>query len=256
MSVEPELPEIEQIRKHDEENLEISIKYLGDAYTLVHDITELYTLLGNLLSTSQSPVDLKFYINCTLLLSCQYQFTASCLAVLRTHLTDSFQSTRRAIESCAFAYRIFKQPNLAEKWLNAGDSKKKYGKYRKSFSGNLFPDNHEAMRFLGGQYDFCSKQMHSTLHSFATRMITEEKEKALSFKFPYCDIPKDDPVHFFRAFFATINIHRYILKVFAEVFQEDIKKDMIAWELRYNAVEAKYGVQLAPWRDKMVNFLE
>ena len=257
MSVEPKFPEVEQIRKYDEDNLEASIKYLGESYTLVHDVTELYILLSDLLSTSQSPIDLKFHINCTLFLSCQYQFTTSCLAVLRAHLTDSFRSTRRAIESCAFSYRIFKHPHLAEVWLNAGDSDESYKKYREKFSGkNLFPEKHEVMKFLGDRYDFCSKQMHSTLHSFVTRMITEEKEKSLSFKFPYYDIPKDDPVHFFRAFFATINIHRHILKVFSEVFQEDIKQDKVTWEVHYNAVEVKYGVHLAPWRDTMVNYLE
>lgn len=247
-----ENPEIEQVKKFEDENIEISKKNLNDTYTLIHDVTELYNLMSKLLSASESKVDHEFYVNSALLLSCQYQFTISCLAILRGHLTDSLQSTRRAIESCAFAYRILKHPHLAEVWINAGDNDKSNERFKEKFSGkNLFPDDHDVLQFLGGQYDFCSKQMHSRLESFATRLETEDKKKSTVFKLLYCDIPKDDPLHFFRVFFTTINIHMQMLKVFEEVFKEDIKQDKVRWELHYNNVHAKYWVHLNPWKDKM-----
>ena len=48
-------PEVETIRDYEDKNFEASKKYLGDTYTLAHDIIDLYELLRKMISESHTP---------------------------------------------------------------------------------------------------------------------------------------------------------------------------------------------------------
>jgi hypothetical protein len=245
-----DLTEIEQIRKLEDENYEISKKVLGDTYSLVNNIVELYVLLRKIISEPHTPPEDAVATGINFLLSCQYQLTISCLAILRGHFTDSFQSTRNAIESCAFSARIFKHPHLAKVWINAGDKDKSYEVYREKFSGKkIFPEDDLLLKDLKEDYDRCSKQIHSSIYNYSRRLDVESSEDKYKVEFQYFEFSPEDRGEPARTFLCTVVTHFKILRVFANLFKEEIKHNIVKWDVHYNSVYGKYGFHMNRWKD-------
>jgi len=243
------MSEIENIHDAEEDNYRIALKILGDTSSLHEELVELYQVLRGISVKSKIAARDEIVTGLHLLVACQYQLTIGCLAALRCHLTDSFRSSRMAIELAAFAARIKRHPHLALVWLNAGDNDQAYEDYRKKFSGGkLFPDDDELLKQLGDRYAFSSKLGHPSVYSMASHTKITKTDSGLSIQFDYFQVKKNDPTEPTQTFLWTIQTHFMILRVFEDVLADALAYDRAVWELRRNQFEAKFLLHLAKWK--------
>ena len=232
---------VESIKEWEERNYKVSEGVLSEKISIFQDIIKQYKLLKTLIQDSKIPSDQAIEINILLFLSCCYQFTIACLALLRGHFTDALQVTRRAIESCAIAHRIKKQPHLAKVWLDAYKSEQDYKQYKSEFKpSSLFPSTHPILKKLYNKYDVYSKKTHSSIVSMIDRIKKRKKGPGISqiiFYYYECDPNNHNKIN--EPFFDIIDSHIEILKVFEEVFKEAIDHDRIKWEIRLNSLEGR-----------------
>ena len=237
---------VESINEWEERNYKVSKEVLSKKISIIQDIINQYALLKKLIQDSKIPSDQAIEANILLFLSCCYQFTIACLTVLRGHFTDALQVTRRAIESCAIAHRIKKQPHLAKVWFDACKSEQNYRQYKSEFkASSLFPSTHPILKKLYKKYDVYSKKTHSSIVSMTDRIKKRKKGPGISqitFYYYECDPNNHNKIN--KPFFDIIDAHIGILKVLEEVFKEAIDHDRIKWEIRLNSLEGKIAAHI------------
>src|SRR5947209_1319359 len=128
------MEEIDLLRKAEENNYAASNDRLGDSVALVQETVAAYQFLFDLISASGVKPRDEIVAGGMFLGSCRYQLVMGSLAALRGHVNDSHFFIRRAVELCAFAYRIKTEPTLAMKWLTAWHDATSYKQFRKEFS--------------------------------------------------------------------------------------------------------------------------
>ena len=154
-----------------------------------------------------------------------------------------------AIEQAAFAARVKRHPHFATVWRDAGQDEAAYAEYRGKFT-KLFPRDHVQLRELGARYDFCAKQTHPSIHSFASRSRVEETDQHYTLKFDFFQVKPDgsEPV---GTFLWILNTHMFIVAVFREVLADVLVDDAKAYEVQVNAVEARLASHRAGWWDRI-----
>jgi hypothetical protein len=182
--------------------------------------------------------------------SCQYQLVIATLAAERGHITDSFQATRRAVESCAFGCKVSAHPHLAETWLEAGRSDEAYEKYQDKFSNKkLFPSGDQLLSLLYERYDHASKHMHSSVYSMARRLRPNEDQSGILVDFHYFEIDQErnqgEP---FRTLLWTWDTHFHMIKAFERSLPILVSSAAATWQLRLTSVEAALTYHKSRWK--------
>ncbi len=246
----PGVTEIEEIHDAEEDNYRLAIKILGDTVSLAQDLTELYQLLPKISVTSKVAGRDDVVAALHMLMACKYQLTVGCLAALRGHLTDSFRSSRMAIEQAGFAARIKRSPYLALVWLNASQSHQAYADYRKKFSGRkkIFPDNHPLLKELGDRYGFSSKLGHPSVYSMASQTKVTTTAAGVNLQFNYFQLKNNDPTEPTQTFLWIVDTHFKILCLFEEILSDAIAHDRAAWEVHRNGVDVRLAVHKEKWK--------
>lgn len=240
---------LDRMRQYEEENFQTSRTALGETYGLLADMLGLYDVLGELIRESKLPSDDEIVAGAMFMLGSRYMLEKSILELMRVHLSDSFSYVRNALEQVGFADLVRRNPKLAMKWLSAGDDPAAYKEYKDAFAtGKAFPKNDPLMQELYTRYDFASKRVHASLHSYALRLQTLHNQNtgAVELKYAYFDIK--DASDLMQIFLWIIDTHFKILQAFARVFAEAIRYDQRRWDLRYNAVEASLAVHKERWK--------
>ena len=243
------MEELDRVREKQEHNYHEAKKAVGDSVSLVEDLINLYEFLAESVKKSGvEPVD-EIVAPSMFFMACRYQLTMSALAAMRGHLNDSFYFTRKAIESCAFASRIKKQPHLAMEWLQAWHSNSSFKRFRKNFSASkLFPKDDLLLVQLYNRYDHCSKMVHSSTFSFGGHIETKETPSEFNFNFDYFQLKEDDPSEPIRTLLYIVDTHFGILRVYEKVLDTVVAYDKVGWDIRKNAVDAKIGVHKQKWK--------
>lgn len=249
--------ELDEIHDLEERNYLTSKEVLGDSLLLVEDVHGLYRLLTELIFNSGiEPKDEVIAVD-YFMLACQYYLTIGMLALLRGHINDSFVLSRKAIELCAFAARVKKNPNLATIWVQAGRQKgsEVYKRYRKEFSSkNIFPKDNQKLCELYNRYDICSKLSHPSLYSFIRQIDSKTTDREIRIEFKCFQLSGEDMSEPARTFLWIISTHFLLLRVFEEILGEAINHDRKRWELRINAVEVKINLQRKKWRELILEY--
>jgi len=241
--------EIEEIRESEEHNYQTSKKLLGDTFSLADDVLDLYRVLADIASTSPLVVRDEHVTALHFLTASQYQLTMSVLAALRGHIMDALRDTRLAIELCAFAARVKRNPGLALVWLNAGTADDAYEAYRKQFkTSNLFPRGQRQLRDLGERYDSAAKLSHPSIYKMAGHTRFTRTATALNIEFHYFQVRRDDPSEPARTFLWVIDTHFKILRVFEDTIAKTIAHDRARWDLRTTTIDAKLDGHKERWR--------
>lgn len=242
--------ELDEIREKEEGNYQVSLRLLGDSVSLVQDLVDLYKLLAEIASKSKLAVRDEFLTGLHFLLASRYQLAIGALAALRGHITDALRSARLAIELAAFAARIKRQPELAMKWLNAGQSDESYERYQRIFSGQkLFPEDDALLSELGRRFDSTSKLSHPSIYALAEHTRFKKSGERGEVEFHYFTVKGDDPSEPTRTFFWTVDTHFGVVRVLEGVLTEALETERGRWELHRNAVDAKLTVHKARWKD-------
>jgi hypothetical protein len=244
-STRAELTELEEVYENADKNYQQSLKLLGDSVLLVQDFVDIYERITRITAGSPLALHDENLLSTQFLMASRYYLTVGITDCMRCHLTDTFAKTRMAIENAAFAARVQRHPHLAKTWVEAGQGEDEYEDYRDKFK-KLFPADNQLLKVLGERYDFCAKQTHPSIYSFAGRSKVETSETVHTFELEYFQGEKDgsEPV---RTFFWTVNTHMLITNVYREVFAKALAHDAKALELRANSVEAKYFTEVCVW---------
>lgn len=225
-------------------NFEANTQRLGQRIDLIHDFEHVYEALTPCL---MSPDKTARVAAVYLLAFCLRQLTMSSVALLRDYRADSLLHLRRAIESCAFAVRICKHPELAAVWGGAGTDESTYSKYRDAFKTRaVFPnakhsDHVPELTALKEKYDLCSRLMHGGVSGLAGHFKTTPD----SFRVVFFDLPSDHSL--FATLLFLLDAHLKILTLLGRVLEPHTNDRMTAWKVRLNSVEAKLTVHAQSW---------
>jgi len=241
------MDEIEQVHEIDEANYELSKRLLGDSFSIVQNLLDLYSELGRLIEGTLVKPPNELVIAVQFVLACRYQLTLGALTAFRGHLTDSSAYTRKAIELCGFAWGVKQDPDLASLWINAGDTEAAYSAYENKFrTGKLFPKGHHVLRELRNRYDVCSKLSHPSIYSLSRHIQADPS--AATIRLNYSELKPQDPSEPIRTLLVIVDTHFGILRIFEEIFSDLIAHDRSTWEIRRNAVDAQIGLHRSKWR--------
>lgn len=229
-------------------NFEANAKRLDDSIDLIHDFERVYEALTPCLTSPPSEPDKTARAAAVYLLAfCRRQITMSSVILLRGYRADSLLHLRRAIESCAFAVRICKHPDLAAVWGGAGSDEEAYRKYRVAFrTGDVFPNPKHAdhlpeLAALKERYDLCSRLMHGGVSGLAGHFQTTPE----SFRMVFFDLPPDHSL--FSTLLLLLDAHLKIATLFGQVLESHTNDRLAAWMVRLNSVEAKLVVHAQRW---------
>jgi len=240
--------ELDHVREGEEANYQTAKRAVGESFSLVQDLVDLYEVLGELIKSLGSSPREEMVAAAHFLLASRYQLTVGTLSLLRGHLSDSFLFTRKAIEYCAFAARVKKHPQLARVWLGAGSDEASYEQYQEKFSGRkLFPKDDALLSILHGRYDLCAKFSHPSIYSLARHAEIARAPEAITFLYQYFQLRDADPSEPIRTLLWVVDTHFGIIRVFQQVFSEYVAKDRTRWEIRRNAVDSKIGIHKAKY---------
>jgi hypothetical protein len=230
------------------QNYEANTKALGESVELLSDFEKVYEALTPCLKFPQSEPEKLAVVGAVHFLAfCRRQLTVGVLALLRSYRGDSLLHLRRAIESCAYAARICKHPELYVVWDKAYLDESARKKYRAAFkSEDVFPkpnhaDYEEELGILKDRYDLCSKLMHAGVLSVAGYLQTTPER----FRMIFFDLPRDHSL--FSTLLIVLDAHKMMLHLFGRILEPYTKERMASWKVRLNSVEAKFAVHGQPW---------
>ena len=240
--------EIEEIRESGEQNYQTSKKLLGDTLSLADDVLDLYRVLAEIMTKSQLAVRDEYATALHFLVGSQYQLTVGVLSALRGHVPDALRGTRMAIELCAFAACVKRNPALAVDWLNAGTSDAAYEVYRRKFTtSKLFPRGLREWKELKDRYDIAAKLSHPSVYMMAGHARYRRTPTALNMEFHYFPLRHDDASEPTRTFLWIIDTHLKILHAFEDVLRQAIVSDRARWNLRITTIDAKLDGHKQKW---------
>lgn len=210
---------IERLIKEEQINFLWSQKTTAPMSALVQTLCELYDTLGGLIGESEASRD-QMHGTIPFVLACRYELVMATLMAFRGHLSDSFHFTRRAIELCGFAARIFRHPHLMLEWRQAWKDPSGYDDLRKKFSsGKLFPDDQPELKQLYEPYDVCSKMVHASAFSISGRIKVENVGAGQQYSFYHSELRLEDESEPVRTGIFILRTHISILRVFESILK-------------------------------------
>ena len=246
--------ELDSVRKGEESNYDVACSRIGDSISLIEELINLYELLASMVETSGIPPTDEVVAPGQFLLMNRYNLTLAALAATRGHINDSFYFCRKAIEACAFAARIKRNPKLAMDWVRAVEDASSYEKFREKFSaGKLFPQGHPLLAVLKERYSLCCKMTHPSIISFGRHLDVQKEQSQFRVKFDYFQLNDNDPSEPIRTVLFIADTHLGILRVFEDILALVVNHDRKKWEIYVNAVDAKIGTHKNAWRATIQN---
>ena len=146
---------------------------LGSTTELIQDFQDLCQSLSGFVRISSTdgntPEQAKVGGHALLLLmKCRSDLLVGSLNLLRGYQGNSLRFLRGAIEACAYAAAMKKNPDLMGLWLKAVDSDADYKAFRRKFTGKtLFLPDDPLLQELYQSFDHCSQMIHNSVYSMA-----------------------------------------------------------------------------------------
>ncbi|MBM3569206.1 MAG: hypothetical protein FJX46_10700 [Alphaproteobacteria bacterium] len=242
------MDELDVVRRAEDANYLHSRKLLAEASALVQEFVGLYAGLGDMIRRRVKGRTLVAVMAAQALMGCRTDLVLGALAALRGHINDSFFYSRRAIEFCAFASAVSREPKLIDIWKDAGRDRPAYNKYLRTFrSEKLFPEGHRFLKDLQSRFDTASKYAHPSPYAFAGRVATDSRDIELSLTFDYFQVGDQDPSEPVRTMLWLLNTHLMVIFVFEEFLGDAPGKDKDAWVKRREAAIALLTQQQKTW---------
>lgn len=215
---------------HEEQNLLTSIINWKDEFDLFYNLDRIYQEpLKRLVVSSGSVVVPQLY----LFVHFHLYFSMSCL--LRSHLSETLSSMRKAIDASLCAYKIILEPDSAVYYLN----RDKYFQFIKSNiqretkkDSSLYPLAHDLIKI----HDMCSEYgSHSDISSFFHRLERKETddEKQDMLFLHYFQFPKN-PEEYRFYYFSTLQGFYFIFLIFKTFLDQSLKILDPKWESTIN----------------------
>ena len=227
----------------EEKNLSRAIQLLGDTYDLVSTVEHLYDVLPQL---CRLPGDVETNeaafaagLSGNLVSICRRQLTLGTLTLLRGYRNESLLHLRRAIETCAYAARMAKHPQMAKVWLRAGTDEAAFDLFRKKFV-KLFPADDPLLSFLGEHYDICSKAMHSSIYGFAHYLAQSRRGPTLF------DVGTDAKL--VGSFITAVGVHFVMVRLFYRLLMPYTVAGIQQWASEMDDGERLFRARHEEWQ--------
>lgn len=240
------------------ENQRRATKYLKASALLIEDVELLYLGMTPLVKfpggNLDSPDQLAIFVAlaCNQLMMGRMLFTKSVIAALRMYQGDALTHLRRAIEACAFTFRMSKHRNLCKVWSEAGLDDKKYSAYRKAFrTEDVFPKKghtefNPLLSILKDRFDLASKQLHGSVLGMANhfQFVPKGTNTPTSRNINFFDMPPDS---FPSTYFMILTTNLIILELYGQMFQPHLT-DFQQWKGEYDVIKERVGRHVTTWR--------
>lgn len=169
----------QEIAEKEEVNFQKNRAKFAEHYLLLEDCESAYRLfLNNVIDLRKaSHAEVRYFDCLKVCIDIPNELSLAVLALFREHLGDSSYHIRKAIELFGFASLMSKGEADAAKWRKAAVDEAAYSEYRKAFSTRkLFPFEDQGLRLLYEQYDFSSKDIHSSIFSIDEHLVSTRKD--------------------------------------------------------------------------------
>ena len=203
-----------------EEEIYTNLKrVLGSGFPLLQEVLELHSTLGRLAQRPilqlKNPNQIAAIFH--LLAWMRHEAVAAGLMLLRGHVTDSTNFTRRALEICAFIVLIHSDREAGRRWMEAGASKKARQRYTSAFPAwQVVRD--QLPKELRDMYEIQCLDVHPSFFAIAKRAKFTAEFKH---QFAYSDLSETDPhqTFFVMSFLNLCSTHGKMLAHLANVFR-------------------------------------
>lgn len=249
--------DITELGPQEATNQEKATKYLKASALLIGDVELLYMGITPLVKFPggdlDSPDHLALFVTlaCNQLMIGRMLFTKSVIAALRMYQGDALTHLRRAIETCAFAFRMSKHRDLCKVWCEAGLDDNKYSAYRKAFrTEDVFPKNghadfHPLLSVLKDSFDLASKQLHGSVFGMANHFqsVPKGKNAPNTQTVNFFDMP---PESFPSTYFMILTTHLTILDLYGQMFQPHLTEFSL-WKKEYDDIKERVARHVTTW---------
>jgi len=211
---------------NEEQNLLTSIVNFRNEFDLFYNLDRVYQEPLKRLVVSQNEIIIpQLY----LFVHFHLYFSLSCL--LRSHLSETLSSLRKAIDASFCAYKIILEPKTASDYLNRDN----YFQFIKSNfqreirkDPSLYPLAHDLIKI----HDVCSQYgSHSDISSFIHRLEKKEvKDKNTEILFlHYFQFPRDQEEYRFY-YLITLQGFYFMFMIFKSYLDKNLKVIDTKWE--------------------------
>lgn len=211
---------------HEEQNLLTTLTNFRKEFDLFFNIDKIFQEPLSRLETSEKDFlipQLYFFVHYHL------YFSVSCL--LRSHLSESLNSTRKAIDASLTAYKLILEPDLTEKYIKRDN----YFQYIKSNIQREIKNGetkYPLARTLLNLHDMCSQfGSHADISSFFHRLEFKETNSAnkAHVMLHYFQFPRNDEEY--RLYYlATLQAYFQMFLVFKIFLDQKLKIYDPKWE--------------------------
>jgi hypothetical protein len=239
------------------ENQQQTTKYLKASALLIGDVESLYLAVTPLVrfpgADLDSPDQLALFVTlaCNQLMITRMLFTKAVIAALRGYQGDALTHLRRAIEVCAFTFRMSKHRDLCRVWCEAGIDDQKYSAYRKAFrTDDVYPksehpDFDPLLAYLKDTFDLASKLLHGSVFGAANHfhVVGRDPNAPHTRNINFFDMP---PESFPSTYFMILYTHLTILSLYGQILQPHLT-DYQQWKSEYDGIKERVGRHYASW---------
>lgn len=238
----------DQFRIREEATFQELKALLGDSFSLIYDLLRLYDTFIDL---ALKPV---FALNDShqipaLLHSLQWmkhEAIAGTMTIVRGHISDSSNFSRRAIELCAFVSKMYADKEAAKRWMEAGTSNKAQERYLSTFPAwklvkeLLTPD-------LIAMYEDDCLTVHPSFFAVAKRASLDEDR---THRFSYFDLEEDDEqqTYFIIEFFNLLLCHGKLMAHLTTVFYPSGNFDSEKWMQAFSPFVNRWTAFQQHWK--------
>ena len=230
MSDEKDL-NLDHLRDAEENNYQFLKELLGDSYNLLPELLRLYEVFIKLAvepvfqleTISQPPAILH------LLQWLKNEAVAGAITLMRGHIADSSNYSRRALEISAFVLKMYHDADSAASWMASGRSKRAQNKYLAAFPAyklvrELLPAD------LVDMYEDDCLSVHPSFAGVSSR-ASLDPDMVHRFKFFDLDEADEKQTYFVLKFFQLCICHARIMNALAQTFASHESFDSAQWQV-------------------------
>lgn len=236
------------LRDQEEKNFQGLKKVLGESFGLIYDLLDLYDVFFKLALKPVVKLDDANQIPALLhsLQWMKHEAIAGTMTLMRGHITDSSNFSRRALEICAFIVRMYSDKEAAKRWMEAGTSNKARDRYVSAFPAWKLVKELLTPELVKMYEDDCL-DVHPSFFAVTKRASLDDDR---THRFSYFDLDEADGHQTFlvMSFFNICICHGKIMEFLTTVFYPSGQFDSETWLTSYLAFVQKFQALRELWR--------
>lgn len=240
----------DSLRQEEERNFSELKELLGETFTIVYGLLRLYDLFLELSMKSVLALedDTQIPALLHLLQWMKNEAIFGTLTIMRGHITDTSNFSRRSLEVTAFIAKIYGDKEAGKRWMEAGKSASARGRYLSAFPAwqlvkELLNDE------LKNLYEEDCMSVHPSFYGAALR--AEFADRAHTFS--YFDLSEEDEnqTYFVMRFLSFVATHAKAMAFLTQVFYPSGVFDAEKWMTEFRPFIVRWTALSETWKPKI-----